>query len=273
MKNVLLFLLILNGICAPVCAQQTSNPPLTEGQSYSFLGFELHARVNKKYFPVEAADKKGVYVHNGKRLKRLPWTTPCMPLPTTFTTTQYAQVEQFDSEFIYARIPKGERNAFEKIQQSEQSFSSEIAQLRMQGRTEAAEALELELEGFQDDLDSDIRNSSFNKPGYADSVDVHLQITPSTSIKEAYVAIVVSYQREMPETGIAKKYVSVRVRRIGELLQDVPETLRFTAHTGEGDYSDSRVAVHLYSGNGTAIATNLSPRLKKLRPTDTEISN
>lgn len=269
MKTLLPFILSLGCIGVPVVAQE--NVPSLDEKSgyYEFLGAEILAPYRSKPRPVVSADKKGIYVADGNKTRRVAWSSPCMATPKMSASNRLIKVENLSHDFYYRKNSQYEERAYHDIQAKDRDTAFKIAQIGPtggigSGSADAVAALEMERDEFEDQMESLIQNDDLIIEGHADSIYLRLTVTPPVDLDEAYCAVMVGYRKTDGNTNSSQRRVAVRVHRLGKLLQDIPEEVSFSLFLGEGDYRNSQFEIFLFSGDGSPLPTSLSRRLKML---------
>jgi hypothetical protein len=225
--------------------------------------------------PIVSADKKGVYVADGKRERRVPWSTPCRASAKTSVSNQLMAVENMSHDFYYGKTSKTEDRADSDIRKKDRDIAFQIAQIGPGGagssNAEAIAALEKERDNFEDQVESMIYEKTLVVEGHADSVSMRLSLTPSVHVQEALCAVMVVYRKTGKNLKTSERRLAVGVQRWGDLVENTPKDVSFTLFLAEGYYRDARLELFLFSGDGSPLPSNLSRNLQML--TNAEYEN
>lgn len=265
MKGILTFFLALFSSFLVVSAQDPTESLNEESGYYTFRGADILAKYGSKAHPIVSADKKGVYLDIGKKNpKRVRWDTQCMAKPRIGVSNTFVKAEGLNYDFFYRNDGDQEERAYDAIRDKERETSFKIGMLGSTGsngtsNSDEIAALESERDEFVNQMETIIDDDDLKQEGHADSINLELTLTPSIDIPEAFCAVMADYYRLD-----GQRRVAVKVHRLGDLLQDIPESVSFSLLLAEGDYQKSRVELFLFTGDGDPLPTTLSRGLRML---------
>lgn len=238
---------------------------------YYFIGAEMLVQYKKNAEPIISADKRGIYVDIGKKKpKRFPWHTFCLFKPKAGISNRFVDFNELSYNFVYQKPSFREKEAYDTIRAKARETNIHIQRIRAtQGNSdagqEAIDMLETERDEFTSSLADMIDNDDLKMAGHADSIEVKMTLTPTTDIKDAYCAVMVDYNEIS-----GKRRGVYKMSPLGDLLKDIPETTSFKLFLGEGDFTQSRFELYLFSGDGSQIATSESRGLRMLSLSELE---
>ncbi len=266
MKYPLILLVVLYSFSIHAFAQDASEAEQQESGYYIFRGSEILVRYKNLALPIASTDKKGVYLQKGDGTKKVRWSSPCMANPLITVSNKFIDLSDLQYEFVYQKASNSEELAYEAIREKERQTNSDIIAVYEGSSTTKLQdiaELEYEREEFEDATDTTIRNGELLAEGFADSIQLKMTLTPTFDLKNSYGAIMVDYTKLDGERRVA-----VKLHRIGDLLQGIPEVVTISTHLGEGDYRSSRIEIFLFEDNGTPLPTPLSSSLRMLSTTE-----
>lgn len=229
------------------------------------MGAEVLVRHKGMAVPIVSAQKKGIFIESRKGTKRLPWSTICKVQPQMGISKRFVSVEDFQYSYFYQGESRWETDAHNSTMSRERDTNMAIAavsssaNLSSEERQEQIQALTSAQNEYERQMDTLINDGELRADGYGDSVRVKMTLMPTADIQNAYCAIMTDYMR-----ADGTRLVSTKIEWLGDLLKDIPEEVDFTQFLAEGDYSQSRTELHLFSGNSKLIPTTLSKALKEL---------
>ncbi|MDQ8197867.1 hypothetical protein QEH56_06900 [Pelagicoccus enzymogenes] len=262
MKRALLSILFLGTLTHSANPQEEPSPG---SGYYQFYGAEVLVRFKGEAVPIVAAKKKGVFVQNGKRLKRLPWSTLSTIQPQIGVSNRLVSVEDFSYSYFYQSESRWESDAYNSVSSRQRATNLAIAKLSTPGQNPTAsqmaqiDELMTEQMDYENQMDTLINDGELKAEGYADSVRMSMTLTPVMDVPGAYCAVLTDYYRADGE-----HFVVTKTEWLGDLLANIPEEIDFVMKLREGDYSKSRSQFYLFSEDGVPVPTNLSTGLKEL---------
>ena len=283
MKKRFLFTVLAVGILGLRGAAQEEDPMAIEDGSgyFIFLGADLRAALGSKYFPVVAADGRGVFVESNKGVKRVGYASNCNYMPVVSLSTNYVAVEDFNQSYIHIGKSRRESQAMADVMAAGAQSEIEVSRLsdQIEENAPAGSSAEVKNEMIYDEiadvqfdqqnLEEQVRGAieddSFSQEGINDTVFVSMVLNPAYDIEDGYCALVVSYFKgDAYERFKGHRQTTVRIRKIGDLLGGIPNKVSVSAFIGEGNYEDAVCEFYVFSGDGKPIATSESQGLKHL---------
>ncbi len=270
MRINLLLLCVLAVLSGAVVAQDA--PPESTGDDsgyYVFLGAEVLTRYKSKTLPITSADNEGIYVKDGKRNRRVAWSSPCMATPKLRLSNRLLSIENLSHSFFYGKNSELEERAYRDMRKHEQDIALRIAMNRPTGGSSANQSntladLEAERENFERQMESMIQENRLVLDGHADSISLQFTLTVPEPLPEAYCAVMVGYRIIEGDAQLGARRVAVKVHRLGDLTPASPTDVSFSLFLDEGDYRDAQIELFFFSGDASPLPTNLSRQLKKL---------
>lgn len=268
-NSVLLGVLAILG--GTVLAQDPSAASSEDDRGhYAFLGAEILTRYKSKMLPITSADKKGIYLADGKRSRRVSWDSACMAKPKLSLSNRLLSIENLNHSFFYGKNSELEERAYRDMRKHEQDIALRIAMNRPTGGSSANQSntladLEAERENFERQMESMIHENRLVLDGHADSIALQFTLSVPEPVPEAYCAVMVGYRKiEGNAQQLGPQRVAVKVHRLGDLTPTSPTEVSFSHFLAEGDYRRAQIELFFFSGDATPLPTNLSRQLKKL---------
>ncbi|MEM9157886.1 MAG: hypothetical protein AAGB46_02465 [Verrucomicrobiota bacterium] len=278
MKNLGLFLIAVS-LCQFGIGQ---SEPVSKEEVYVFRGVDLTVKFKSQYSHVVLADKKGLHIETDKGTKRVRYSAKCRFLNKIGISNTLVAIEDYDISFDYAKQAQLEAAAVSDMFRSEAQTDIEIARLgggalmesRMRLSSEARDEIE-DLQNSQMDLEEQVRLSiesgDFGNTELRDFISVKMNLVAPRDIENAYCAVVVRYRgRDRNRTQETVPMSIGKVKRVGDLLADIPEKLQFSFVVPEGFISEDDCEFYLFSGKGINLATSRSVGLKQLSDEEIE---
>ncbi len=244
---------------------------------YLFFGTDAAAFSGKSSFPIVRVDKKNIYVDIGTDVKRISGRAPCTVRPELILTEDFADV--LEMRFNTSSMVNLQRAAQAVSDMHVAEFQSEVEIARIQGFGGAAEddLTEADLdriddirqnnEEFQTSMQDGLDHGTFERDDAADTVFVKGTIVPSTDIEEAFCIVVVTFDKEDPETGENLGRASfARARYLGDLVANDYFDLNVRCAMQEFMTESAEYSFYLFSKEGTQVAMSNSRGLKPLTP-------
>ena len=92
-----------------------------------------------------------------------------------------------------------------------------------------------------------------------------MTLTPESDIENAYCVFVAKYKMiDHSGPDKTKPVTVVRMKKVGDLLADIPSKVKMNCSFAEGVMSEDDIEFFLFSGDGDSIATNRSKGLRML---------
>ncbi len=268
-------------LSAIVIALLTSNLPLTaeneEIAGYLFMGGDLSAQHRKAHLPVVSVNKKHILLDNGANIKKVSRTAPCRLTRNIVLSEDFVEVIDLDYTFTSMAALKAHSQAISDGFFMEASTELEVNRIQGEldrGGDDIPEGERLRMEGeirelnysndnVQSTIQDMIETDSFYLEGKKDMVFFDFEILPSTDIKDAYCAVVISFEPETPEDAIGNN-TFVRVRYLGDLLANRGQKVKFSSQLLPFPDENVECEVHIYSNEKGQVATNLAKGLKPM---------
>lgn len=264
MRHCVFSILALTLLTPLAFAQESTHPSEKDSSYFSFLGAEILAKHKSQMLPIIFTNKKGVFLETPKGIKRRSWSGDYSAKPKFCISNRLIEIHHLKYNFLYLKGSNQEESAYEAIRNKEREIAFKSATIDEKGAYAAAqiEKLEKELQEYVDEVESMILEGQFDVEGHADSINLSMSLISPEDIKDVYCAVIVGYKRINEKSP----RFDVGIQKLGNLMQSIPEDTEFSVFIGEGDFSQPTVEILLYSGDGSAIATNLSRHLRHLTP-------
>ena len=249
---------------------------LEEPGGYLFFGTDASAFAGKSNFPIVAVDHKNIYVDMGTEVKKISGRAPCTVRPELILTEDYAEVLEMRFNTTSMANLQRAAQAVSDMHVAEFQSEVEIARIRGFGGIGSEEDLsEQDLDriadiqqnndDFQSSMQDGLDHGAFEVEDVADTVFVKGALMPFTDVEGAYCIVVVTFNKEDPETGEdlgLTRYA--RARYLGDLLQGEIVDLNVRCAVNEFNSEGAEYNFYLFSQDGTQVAMSNSRGLKPL---------
>ncbi len=246
---------------------------------YAFLSGTLSAKIKEEIHDVTAFDGKKLEFDGVSKKSRPQSSTPYYFSPKVSVTNAFAEIQEFDYSFTSdASTRSRSEESGHAMHYDTITNIAEVnpAILDKDGNFDPADEEEQE-ENVQEMREKNqaaqeyaqrIFEGGFSaEEAYFDAVHISMDIIPNRDIRNAYGAVVLSYDDENPLLRMQNVQRSiVRVFPIGFLQNGVPNRVKCKPTFDEDRYSNPSFEIYIFSGNGTPVATSNSKALKKLTP-------
>lgn len=251
-------------------------PASEESGFYAFESGRILVSYKSGFLPVLSADKKGIYIETERGLKKVRYSTPCRLFPHTAISDEIVGISEIEFGFDNLKQARLESSAVTDMMMAE--AGTEMAIVLKGGSVSGVPSASLseetaaEIKDLRDrqELDNETMQRSLEEDAYSrgelsDLINVKFRLQSETDLVNVYCAMVVRYvQSGFDGSKELRKAAVVRMKRVGDLDEGIPEKVKFTYPLAEGFVNEAGIDILLFHGESQPLATNLSRGLRSL---------
>lgn len=274
---------ILLGIVAAIAATNSSSAPPDgdELPHYAFISGELTTSFKNSVQTIAGSDGKKLLLED--TTLRLPFgkNVSFRFTPAVALSNEFAEVSEVSVAFNSIAASKREANVAADNQAIQDGANLEVGRLESQasaaialGNEDAAIELQQKAQEIAFETSELISQTQamidegwFEKEDVFDLYFATFSIKPHQDIKDAFAALVMTYDETDPllkRQEIKKSIVSMA--SLGDLMADTETPIKVSKSFVEQTVIGAEIEVFIFSGEGKPIATNRSSALKQLTP-------
>jgi hypothetical protein len=249
-------------------AESADSP--SSDQQFLFMSGKISAEVKDNFFPLKSFDGKKLRLDGSGKAIRLSKNLNCSMRPVVVTSSSYADIRGFEyslgsnSDKFHAMMAASEMNAEQMRYEAGNEFETATGaagSASLPGTGNDKEWAELD-ELTKTQIDDEFQKSGMNN--WVDNVYGQCSIVSNKNLKNAYAALVLSFDASGKKGSKNNRVTFVRLKRVGEIDANIEQTFKFDCEFPEIRALSSLVEVFLFDGKNMPVATNRSRGLQRL---------